>query len=162
MLLRLQIVLDWSMCYQIRFDLKNKKRKYPSIVNLIMLTLVLSQQNIFFAIIRLSKDKEWYSMEVNFIGLSVSTQINFQWKLTSLMRSFFYKEKERSVSTKMQVDFFDNVHLFIKTSQLYWYIRLHQRKERYSMKSQKISFSVKIKSVTLLNSVLQACLPFQR
>lgn len=67
---------------------------------------------------------------------------------------FFYKEKERSVSTKMQVDFFDNVHLFIKTSQLYWYIRLHQRKERYSMKSQKISFSVKIKSVTLLNSVL--------
>lgn len=102
------------MCYQIRFDLKNKKRKYPSIVNLIMLTLVLSQHTIFFAIIRLSKDKEWYCMEVNFIGLSVSTQINsyFQWKLTSLMRSFFfYKEKERSVSTKMQVNFIDNVPL---------------------------------------------------
>lgn len=105
------------MCYQIRFDLKNKKRKYPSIVNLIMLTLVLSQHTIFFAIIRLSKDKEWYSMEVNFIGLSVSTQINsyFQWKLTSLMRSFFfYKEKERSVSTKMQVNFIDNVPFFFK------------------------------------------------
>lgn len=129
MLLRLQIVLDWSMCYQIRFDLKNKKRKYPSIVNLIMLTLVLSQHTIFFAIIRLSKDKEWYSMEVNFIGLSVSTQINsyFQWKLTSLMRSFFfYKEKERSVSTKMQVNFIDNVPFFLKISQLLWYVLVNK------------------------------------
>lgn len=117
------------MCYQIRFDLKNKKRKYPSIVNLIMLTLVLSQHTIFFAIIRLSKDKEWYSMEVNFIGLSVSTQINsyFQWKLTSLMRSFFcYKEKERSVSTKMQVNFIDNVPFFLKISQLLWYVRVNK------------------------------------
>lgn len=117
------------MCYQIRFDLKNKKRKYPSIVNLIMLTLVLSQQTIFFAIIRLSKDKEWYSMEVNFIGLSVSTQINsyFQWKLTSLMRSFFfYKEKERSVSTKMQVNFIDNVSFFLKISQLLWYVLVNK------------------------------------
>lgn len=117
------------MCYQIRFDLKNKKRKYPSIVNLIMLTLVLSQHTIFFAIIRLSKDKEWYSMEVNFIGLSVSTQINsyFQWKLTSLMRSFFfYKEKERSVSTKMQVNFIDNVPFFLKISQLLWYVLVNK------------------------------------
>lgn len=116
------------MCYQIRFDLKNKKRKYPSIVNLIMLTLVLSQQTIFFAIIRVSKDKEWYSMEVNFIGLSVSTQIYsyFQWKLTSLMRSFFYKEKERSVSTKMQVNFIDNVPFFLKISQLLWYVRVNK------------------------------------
>lgn len=117
------------MCYQIRFDLKNKKRKYPSIVNLIMLTLVLSQHTIFFAIIRLSKDKEWYSMEVNFIGLSVTTQINsyFQWKLTSLMRSFFfYKEKERSVSTKMQVNFIDNVSFFLKISQLLWYVLVNK------------------------------------
>lgn len=117
------------MCYQIRFDLKNKKRKYPSIVNLIMLTLVLSQHTIFFAIIRLSKDKEWYSMEVNLIGLSVSTQINsyFQWKLTSLMRSFFfYKEKERSVSTKMQVNFIDNVPFFLKISQLLWYVLVNK------------------------------------
>lgn len=133
-----------------------------------MVTPVQSKQAILFAIVLLLKDKERnsmkfnfidivlfyknnerYSIEVNFIGLSVSTQIqsDFQWKLTSFIRSFSINIKSGTLcnSTSLASPSLKKIRAVIY--ELHFIDNVLFYKKRYSMEFVVIAVSTNTRAV---------------